>query len=617
VEKAVRTALAKVPADRFATAGEFAAMLANDTTDRHAPQVQGIGGWRVAAAVGALVMLAAAAATWKVTRDSTPPARAARMSITIPEQYTIGAVPFSTIALSADGSAIVFPGAGERTTQLYLRRLDDLTTVPLAGSEEAIFPLFSPNGDWVAFVKAQFVYRLPTAGGGSPVRLNLPPATAGIWAKEDEFLITGRQGELSWAREDGSTRLIARIDTARHESALLPVQLLPDGRILVIATRQGFVGPLWIIDPDDGSREAVVSTDVGMASYADGMMAWGDRQGTVRARQWNLRRGGEGIAEVTVANNVRFPPGIPPQLAFSATGDLVYVPAQRAQLVLVRRDGSEQTISGEPRNFHNPRVSPDGSTIAVDVSEATRDVWLLHLADRTMTRATFVEDGHDPVWMPDGRSLLYGHARGATTGINRSPIGERSTIDSIVHAGGQLTAHAVSRDGSTIFAVQLPVDGSQMDIVRVSLDGEPKAEPFLASSDNESHPALSPDGSVLAYVTEETGRTEVYVRRLMGTGARVLVSTEGGSEPVWSRDGRELYYRNTTANTLVAARIEMSPQLRVAGRQTLFSVRQYEPATPHANYDVTPDGRFVFVKTAVFRELIYLQNWPALARGRR
>jgi serine/threonine-protein kinase len=201
-------------------------------------------------------------------------------------------------------------------------------------------------------------------------------------------------------------------------------------------------------------------------------------------------------------------------------------------------------------------------------------------------------------------------------GVMRTSLDGSGAVDSVLFDGAQITVHAVTPDGRTGLAVRLPTAGTG-DIVAVPLVGGGRARPVVATPYDEGYPALSPDGRWLAYVSNEANRVDVYIRPLSGGTGKVLVSPDGGSEPVWSRDGHELFFRSLGPGEpqLVAARIETSPSLRVVARTALFPVTDYEPAVPHANYDVMPDGRsFVMVRQGRLSEFVYLQHWTELLR---
>ena len=189
----------------------------------------------------------------------------------------------------------------------------------------------------------------------------------------------------------------------------------------------------------------------------------------------------------------------------------------------------------------------------MDFTAETRDVWVLDLSDHTLSRATFQNSGHDPTWLPDGKDLLYAEIRGPHTGIVRAPVDGSRPADSVYFEGVQITVHAVTPDGRTGIAVVFPNTGGS-DIVAVPLSGGGKPKPLAATPYDEGYPALSPDGRWLAYVSNEANRSDVYLRALDGTAGKLLVSQDGGSEPVWSRDGRKLFYRSLGPGSATAGR---------------------------------------------------------------
>ncbi len=623
IEAAVNKALAKLPADRFATAAQFADALPGHgrvatTASTPPPTVSAPVHsrlWRyglIGSAALVLLLLGAGASRLLpgTTSQVVPPAR---LSIQLPSHTParLFGAPVGTVALSPDGSLIAYVSTSERGPHLLLRRLDDLAATPVSGTVGATDPVFSADGSWLSFLSGGQNRKVPV-GGGSPVAGSLRGFALGyVWLGPDEYLITGPQGELN--RLHGTdVHPIAEPDTSLGEIRLVPTDVLPDGRILTIAHSQGLTGVVWLIDPRNGKRQLVTSALTGTAAYHDGHIAWVLPTGALVAARWGERSGELGASHV-IASDVRITPGAPPQIAFSKTGSLVYVASQPADLVRVDRSGRMEVIGGEARRFHSPRVSPDGSRVAVDVTGEIRDVWVLHLRDGTYTRLTFDEDGHDPTWMPDGRSVLYATARGNSVGIHRIRVGGGSEADSILHLGAQISAHAVTPDGRSAVAAALSEFG-EFDLVRVELEGDRRVTPLLATRFDESFPTLSPDGRWLAYASDESGRLEVYVRELEGGAGRVIVSHSGGTEPVWSRNGREIFYRDLEGSWLMAAAVETRPEFRVTSRTRLFDIGDLDAAAPHANYDVTPDGAFIFVRQPRVSELMYVQNWPELVR---
>ena len=250
--------------------------------------------------------------------------------------------------------------------------------------------------------------------------------------------------------------------------------------------------------------------------------------------------------------------------------------------------------------------------------QATRDVFLYDLRDSRLTRLSFEGDGRDPTWMPGGERLTYVTAVRGTDGIySRRSDGSGKPDSVLVVAGSRLNLQAITPDGRTAIAAGGGT-GMNWDLVDFPLSGARGTHPFLVTTFSEGWPALSPDGRWLAYVSDEAGRQDVYVVRYPSGTGKVIVSENGGTEPVWSRDGRELFYRafgGPQGAVLEAATFDRGDAFRVTGRTPLFNVAGYEAATPHSNYDVTPDGKgFIMVRQGVLSEIVLIQNWTALVK---
>ncbi|MGH7644848.1 MAG: TolB family protein, partial [Gemmatimonadales bacterium] len=231
-------------------------------------------------------------------------------------------------------------------------------------------------------------------------------------------------------------------------------------------------------------------------------------------------------------------------------------------------------------------------------------------------RFGFDSIAHDAEWLPDGSGLIFAAVRGSAIGAFRRRFETGARADSILVGPQQLSLHAITPDGR--IGIGVVIEGGAFDLVAIGLDGRSRFDTVLASRYSEGWPALSPDGRWLAYQSDESGRNEVYVRSWPALGAKVQVSQSGGTEPAWSRDGRELFYRSGggAEPMLVAATFEVGPDLRVRSRTPLFSVASYEFATPHRNYDPFLDGRsFAMVRQGrpgQLAEVVYVQNPRAL-----
>ncbi len=617
VAAAVARSLEKLPADRFASAAQFAEALTNPA----AVSVRATAGPAPAArrdrllaalpwAVAAL-MLATGLVVGSRFLARRPPVRLLRLSVPLPSETTPVA-----IRLSPDGATLAYViGQGNRLA-LYSRRLDELQPRRLEGTEDGFTISFSPDGQTVAFLSRNGPRKVPTAGGGSvaiPVQGGAT-LTALEYAGPDRFVV-GTQGALATLSPDGALHRFAEPDSATGTGALALDQVLPDGWVLARSWRAPPNGPIVAIDPASGRRMTLLDVNAAWSGYADGLLAWTLADGTLFAAPLDLagkRLRGNGKP---LGANVLAILGFNPPVSIGP-GGLAYVPTRPRALVQVARSGRTTVLLGTDRPYHNPRVSPDGRMVLLDFTEQVRDVWLFDIADSTLTRFGFDSSAHDAEWMPDGRSVLFAAVRGGSIGEFRRGFNAGGAAESLFVGPEQISVHAVTPDQRTGIAVLM--DRGDFDLVAIGLDGTPRFDSVLTTRYSEGWPALSPDGRWLAYQSDESGRFEVYVRAWPGLGFKIQVSQNGGTEPAWSRDGRELFYRSGGGAEpwLVAAAVEAGPPLRVRSRTPLFNAASYEFATPHRNYDVFPDGgSFVMVRQGQPgqpAEVVYLQNVPAL-----
>jgi Tol biopolymer transport system component len=626
VEDAVLTALAKLPADRFATAAEFGAALSGGTTAarRHRPEpVAPAAGAsrRLVALLGALLVATGALATWALLRRPAP-APVSWFSMNLPAGMLVGSTADPALALSRDGRTLAYLMEGASgASQLVTRRAGDPLPTPVPGSENAMGVDFSADGNWLLFVDRGLRPRKALVAGGSGVAIPAAPdlrATRIVEAPNGEFAVTLANGWLGMLRQDGTVDTLSRPDSSLGEATHDAMQVLPNGQVLVIATTSFPEGAIIVVDLARRERHAIAGTptDVSWAKVAEGHLVWALGDGSLHAARFDPGAYRLTGAATPLNARVQVTRGTRPKVAVSAGGALAFVPQVLPSLVRVGRDGAVQPLLATPRNYHNPRLSPEGRRVLFDFSDDGRDVWVVDLRDTTLTRVSFEGDAHDGFWHPDGRSFYFASARRSGIGIFRRAADGSGTPDSVYFSGGQITLHAITPDSK--LAVAARIDGFVFDLYTVDLSGPgARGTPLLQTRYDEYYPALSPDGRWLAYVSTETNRNEVYVRPFPEAGSKVLVSQGGGIEPIWSRDGRELFYRgfDTGGPRLMAAKVETRPTFRVLSRTALFDDSEYEGATPHANYDVLPDGQgFLMVRQGRFGEVQYVGNWLGLLK---
>ena len=394
------------------------------------------------------------------------------------------------------------------------------------------------------------------------------------------------------------------------------MQVLPDDRTaLVLRSPQGSAnGPAELLDLRTGATTLLLDIPMVAIHYTMGHLVYCLPDGTLEAVPFDHETGRVEGGAVQIARGVSMTGAAKCQLAVADNGTVAYVPEEPRSLVFADRSGSRRPATDERRNFHGPRFSPDGRRIAMDFNSPDgRDVWVLEPDGGVLTRSTFDRDGHDPTWMPDGRTLTYSSLRTGEFGVYSTRLGAAEPAESLIVTPELAFTGLWVGDSDMLVTVTPPTSTELMDIVLLGNGGRGPIEPLVSTRFDESYPALSRDGRWLAYVSNQSGRTEVYVRALDGEGEQVRVSMDGGNEPVFGPGGRELFYRSAT--DLFVAELAHEPRLAVVSRRVLFDVSDIATAYPHANYDVSPDGNtFVMVRLNPSSRIMVIQNLPALVR---
>jgi serine/threonine-protein kinase len=621
IEATVMTALAKLPADRFASVAAFAAALAPSGAtpsapvvvppsrpSRHAPPHMIAAVAAGALAVGAALGWSLASARGRATASSAPAQGPVRFAIDI-DSGVLGSSGWwtSAPAISPDGRTIVYAVSGADGLRLYARSLNDVAARPLAGTEDADGPFFSPDGAWVAF-GSRGALRKVQVSGGAPITVTAVPSPdqffSGHWGPGDTIIYSAKpSGALYRVPAGGGTPTrIAVADTSRR---LAHPHLLPGGRSLLVTVvgSTWSVGRIGVLELASG-RLHQLGPGTG-ARYAAGHLLYASAGGALYKQAFDLG------ALTPRANPVEIASGLDVVFAASSAfdvavnGTLVYrVSAGRSKLTLTDRAGQEQRVLPGSVPWA-PQFSPDGRRIAYaasgrgpdpgDVWAADvwpNDVWITDLASGATERITTDgNDNNEPTWTRDGTALAYSSARlpDAKDIFLRTLDGARTRR--VVRRPGLQYPSDFAVDGRTLLFDDEPPGGTQ-DIWLQPLDGA-AARPYLATRANEYGAHFSPDGRWVAYVSDETGRSEVYLQAYPIPGRRVVVTTSGGEVPVWKRDGRALYYWQ--GDQLIVASLGARPgELpAVRNRTTLFRAPL---ADPSKGYDVTADGsRFAMI----------------------
>jgi ankyrin repeat protein/Tol biopolymer transport system component len=537
-------------------------------------------------------------------------AQGTALTIALPAGDRFTSVGRHLVSLSPDGLRVVY-AANDR---LYLQSLSGGTPTAIAGvggsdSARPSNPAFSPDGRWIAFWQARQLKKVPI-DGGMPIVLCGAQNPQGIsWGAANAIVYgQGTSGIWRVSASGGTPEQLAKVESG--ELAHGP-QILPDGRSVLFTLARGS-------DPDatqvvvhaieSGMRRVVIdrAIDARYVPSSHIVYARGDALFSVPFDAGTLETTG---TPVRVADGVA--QGAAAVLQFAVDSDrLVYVPADAVEgrpartLVWVDREGRETPIDAPPRNYFDPRLSPDGSRIAIEIDN---DIWVFDLARSALTRLTD-HPGFEsvPVWTPDGRSVIFTAGPSGRSTVNPLNLWRRDADGQhpIEHLTDQATArqvpYAVTPDGARLVFREHPSNpgGDEGDLRVMSLAGDRQSQPLLATNVREMNGELSPDGRWLAYQSNESGRDEIYVRPFPGvTGGTWQVSSGGGVRPLWARAGGELFFES--ARSLMRVPISTTDGIFAAGVPGRLFDGPYFYNVLERMYDVSADGqRFLMIKEA-------------------
>jgi Tol biopolymer transport system component len=513
------------------------------------------------------------------------------------------------VAFSPTGTHVAFVGNLNGLRQVYVRDLSRLDAVAVRGSENAASCFFSPAGDAVGFITAD--RRLNKVSLRDAVVTSLVPDAdaaylGGTW---------GSDGRVTFSRNDGLWQIVVAGGTPRQITSLQagesvhawPAVLNEGKTILFTSVPSDGVQRARVeaVEVDTGTRQVLIE-GARFARYASSGHLVFYREGGLYAVPFDAGRltvTGQPI-EVTAAVEQD---GLGAPLAeMSSAGSLVYQRAGVASggLVWVSRQGIEQSVTDVPRAYLSPHLSADNLRIVVGVGS---DLWIQDTLRSTFTRLTSQqsEAASYPVWTPDGKQVVFRTPTGLrvidTDGSGRSrAITGTTSLD---------FPSAVSPDGGTL-AVARPTPESAADIYVLSLAGDPAPRALVTGPAFEGGPQFSPDGRWMAYVSNESGQFQVYLRRYPGPDSRWQVSTDSGTSPLWNHTGKELFYRN--GNKMMAVSVSTTPDVTLATPRVIFEQRYaYGSTIALTNYDVSADGqRFLMVKReAGVAYLNVVLNW--------
>jgi Tol biopolymer transport system component/tRNA A-37 threonylcarbamoyl transferase component Bud32 len=627
LDAAVRRALEKLPADRFQTAEQFAdAMTVATHTDSPA-MARTPGRMRGRSWIGRVVpwgLVATLGVALVAQRFRTADSPVGSEPFRFPVELAPGLVPtrVPTVLLSSDATRLVFSVWAAGRHVLYSQKLGELTATPIAGTEGAQRPFLSPDGRWVGFNRGDKLMKV-AIDGGTPIALTTDFWGGGSWGRDGRIVFSQsyQEGLFEVSESGGAATRLTRPDSSKNELAHWWPQILPDGDHILFTAYRGTAEATTIeVFSRKTKQRTVLLTDGMNAHYVSSGHLVFAKDETLLAVPFDLgalkvtggavpltedlaMADGEGYAAFDIAPN----------------GTLVYLPSSsfRAELdvVFVDRRGFARSALPDPARYDNPRLSPDGTRIAVDLlpKGGTSDIWVFPVGSSRGTRITdSPAKDFIPHWTPDGRELVYIHespyyepwirVADASQPARRLIGGGIDRMPGSISADGRLVAYLANLNGTP-------------ELRTMSLRGEPKERVYVSNVLNSAKPVLSPDGRWMAYESEETGRVEVYLQSFPDpTLGRWKLSSNGASEPVWSRAGKEVVFRQRDTVMSVAVNPdakEIGTPIPLFGGPYVFHAAWDEGHS----YDVTKDGEtFVMLREPPGRQrrrIVVTFNWLA------
>jgi eukaryotic-like serine/threonine-protein kinase len=641
VAAALAQALEKLPADRFESAKAFAAALGDaGYTGTSGTRTMIAGRMRAtsrrplyaAAAAGAVLLVMAATGWMRVLPEPvTTRQRVVLWQHSVGHQLDPGiAAHSSQAAIAPDGSSIVYTDVVAGVSRLLRKRRGESAPTVLEGTDGGVSPFFSPDGRWIGYRTLDGrIRKVPVDGGGSITLASDgdPSYHSVAWLDDGTIVYAGGRYDLSRIDAAGGTSRPVQVDSSRMVHTIMTLAPLPGSRGFLYTGCSGncaIESAIYVYDLAAQSGRLVVANAAGAWYSPTGHLLYNDRAGGLYAMGFDARRLMPTSGAVPVIDDV-----LPARFAMSASGIVLYEAAHGgkalADLMWVSRDGSAVPYDSTWRgDFNYPALSPDGDAVALSVADGTTQLWVRR-SDGTRQKLT--QDGPvswRPAWAADGRSLVFSSRQKAE--------GTRDDFDlyTIRVDGGSppalLLDHTygvwegeVSRDGRWL-VIRSDELGINTQIRGRRMDTDTALVPLLVNESTKTQIALSPDGRWLAFAGDATGVREIYVAAFPSMTSPRLVSREGGTEPRWAPDSRELFYKSNGA--LMSVAITPGEGVIAGTPRRLFSVVPYRSARNRQQYDVAPDGQhFVMIRDvdAGAPEVVHVENWfpELLAKVRR
>jgi serine/threonine protein kinase/Tol biopolymer transport system component len=571
--------------------------------------------------VFSIVLLTALIVAWPMLNKPAQEKIVTKFSLELNNNLILDVNNYPALAISHDGKSLVFKANGK----FYLRKMNSTEPVIISGIENASSPFFSPDDKWLGFFRNGKLEKISLSGGTPVILADASDNRGGTWSKNGMIVFSPSTTEgLSMISENGGTeKKITIPDSTKNERTHRWPSFLPDGKH-VLFTMGTLASPDYyenaeidIVDIETGERKSLIKGASTARYISTGHIIF-SRSGVLYVVPFdanNLEIKGEPIPVIEGVYS-ELTTGITNYMV-SDNGTLVYIPGAveggNRKFVKIDTKGESTTLDSVGHAYLEPQLSPDNKKIAVVIRDGEDfDIWIFDILRKTLSRLTFGGLNRSPHWSPDGKKIAYAkRTNNGKMGIFIKPYDGSGDETEIYSDKSRLYVDEWTRDGENLIIDNLDLHYAQSDLLVIPLKGEKKPWKYLDSKFDEYEASVSPDGKWLAYLTNESGTYQGYVRSFPNKEGKWQITTEVIEEPRWSPDGKTIYYRK--GSQLVAVSVSTSPTFSAGIPKVLISGFPSMNVDSGISYDITSDGKYFItttpVKGSTLKSISIVLNW--------